>query len=74
MTALVEISENQKNIGNLQAFTCEAGSTHLTFPVCEQHEDRGGIYVIAHFPSLLSWGYRICLSKQHLFTKLPSGY
>ena len=31
-------------------------------------------YVIAHFPSSYARGYRICPGKQHLFTKLPSGY
>ena len=40
-----------KGVFSFSHHLCGAGSTHLTLPVCEQHEDRGGMYVIAHFPS-----------------------
>ena len=50
---LVGIQVSNGNEGSLQSCSCGADSTHLTLPVCEQHEDRGGMCVIAHFPSSL---------------------
>ena len=45
----IQVSDGNER--SLQSFTCGASSTHPTLPVCEQHENRGGIYVIEHFPS-----------------------
>ena len=57
------------NEGSPHSCYCGADFTHLTFPVCEQHEDRGGMCVIAHFPSHFPRGYSFCPFKQHSFTK-----
>ena len=55
--------------GSLHSCSYGADFTHLTLPVCEQHENRGGIYVIAHFPSSCAIVRWIFPGKQHLFTK-----
>ena len=60
--------------GSLHSCSYGADFTHLTFPICEQHEDRGGMCVIAHFPSHFPRGYSFCPFKQHSFTKWPSGH
>ena len=71
MTALPEVSKFQIGMkGVLSPVTCGADFTHLTLPVCEQHEDRGGMCVIAHFPSSFLQSYRICPVKQHSIHKM----
>ena len=37
--------------GSLHSCSYGADFTHLTFPICEHQEDRGGMCVIAHFLS-----------------------
>ena len=60
--------------GSLHSCSYGADFTHLTLAVCEQHEDRAEKYVIAHFLSSCESVRWISPGKQHLFTKLPSGY